>query len=116
MKKLTLAFLISFGVWSEEEYRLQNWRASEIFSPAISKRCQILVEEREKKKTYKQKLRSLLQENLRLQDETPLRKVSIKKKLELGQSRIEREVELAEMRLLNMEESLIRRGCPSNWR
>jgi len=99
-------FIISIDLFS------QDYQTSVILDPSISKRCQALIEKRNDKVRHKQKLQALLKRNKRLQKHTPERKKSILAKLKRNGRELQHELHLALYRIDNMEENIVRQGCP----
>lgn len=85
---------------------------SVITDPSLSRRCEALLEELDKKRAHKQKLTELLVRNERMQRVTPANKKQLKRDLELNHRKIGREIDLARMKIQRQEETLIRGGCP----
>ena len=85
---------------------------SVITDPSLSRRCEALLDELEKKRSHKQKLTELLVRNERMQRVTPKAKNQLKRNLELNHRKLDREIELARMKIQRQEETLIRGGCP----
>lgn len=119
MKKLVLYFLLNIIlIWNFQitttipTAQSQDWQGSVIDDPALTSRCQELIEERNQKITFRQKLAGLIQRNERLKKITPVSKLTIKKKLDSNYKRLSHEFELSKLKLTNMEENIIRKGCP----
>lgn len=110
MKKLVFCFLLSVLFFSTAQS--QDWQGSVINDPVLTSRCQELLEERNQKITFRQKLAGLIQRNERLKKITPASKLTVKKKLDANNKRLSREFELSKLKLTNMEENIIRKGCP----
>lgn len=85
---------------------------SVITDPSLSRRCEALLDELDKKRAHKQKLTELLVRNERMQRVTPANKKQLKRNLELNHRKIDREIDLARMKIQRQEETLIRGGCP----
>lgn len=85
---------------------------SVITDPSLSRRCEALLSELDKKRAHKQKLTELLVRNERMQRVTPTNKKQLKRNLELNHRKIDREIDLARMKIQRQEETLIRGGCP----
>lgn len=85
---------------------------SVITDPSLSRRCEALLEELAQKRDHKQKLTELLVRNERMQRVTPKQKDQLKRDLQLNYRKIERELDLARMKIQRQEETLIRGGCP----
>lgn len=109
MRKVFCFFLISFSfyAWSKEGIR-------EIFSPFnTSNRCRELLKKRESKVHFVSKLEGLNRRSKQLIEKSSRKKkISTSKKLKRAQVRIERELMAAKLGLKNMEEDIIRKGCP----
>lgn len=85
-----------------------------LFSPYnTSNRCQELLTKRTKKMEFISKLESLKQRNRKLLESFKKdRRILSQDRLKRNHKRIDRELTVAEMNLKNMEENIIRKGCP----
>ena len=83
-----------------------------ITDPAISRRCKALINERNEKIQYIQKLNFLLLRNEKLKEKTKVNEVNLRNKLDLNQVQIKNNQRLSNMRLKSMEENIVRKGCP----
>lgn len=83
-----------------------------INSGAYSSRCTSLMQERNEKIHHIQKLKSLKKKTLSLKNKSEKKRPTAVKRLELSLLEIENNLRLSEMRLKNMEENIIRQGCP----
>ncbi len=90
----------------------QDWHGSVIDNPILTSRCQELTEDRNNKVIFKQRLMAILKRNERLQKIAPANKLKVKKILEINHRRLVRELYLTKLKLTNMEENIIRKGCP----
>ena len=111
-----LGFLLAFWLLCSSAYAqgFADSMISEsvITDPSLSRRCEALLEELNQKRDHKQKLTELLVRNERMQKVTPPQKKQLKRHLELNYRKIERELDLARMKIQRQEETLIRGGCP----
>ncbi|MBI2520561.1 MAG: hypothetical protein HYV97_09085 [Bdellovibrio sp.] len=100
--------LIMFGplAWSQE------WLGNVITDPAISKRCDDLAKKREQKLGHKQKLMALLKRNNHLQKIAPPNRRTVKLKLEINEGQLNQELDLTRLTIEQLEEGIIRKGCP----
>jgi hypothetical protein len=83
-----------------------------ITDPAISKRCYQMIEKRQEKITIKQKVRALIERNRYLQKMTPQNKKNAKDRLLINMRNLENEQKLIDFKIQNLEEEVIRKGCP----
>ncbi len=83
-----------------------------ITDPNLSLRCKELMEERSQKVKVRQRLSDLLQRNQNLLKNTPAMRVQMKKRLESSHISVRNELYLASLQVQNMEETIIRSGCP----
>lgn len=91
---------------------IKAFAQSGITDPTISLRCQELINARQSKLLNKQKIRELIDRNEKLQKITPEERVSIREKLILNHSKLEKELELVLLKIEKQEETIIRQGCP----
>ncbi|EQC52369.1 hypothetical protein M901_0433 [Bacteriovorax sp. DB6_IX] len=89
-----------------------NIQEAIITDPSISRRCESLVDNRRRKVKHRQRLTYLNERNKKLQKATPVAKKSIRQKLIENQKSIFKELRLTNLRIQDIEESIIRRGCP----
>lgn len=80
--------------------------------PALSLRCKELHSERTAKIKLQQKLNALLQRNNSLIKKSPQAKETLHAKLKSNSMRIENEIYLTNLGIEQMEENIIRSGCP----
>lgn len=78
----------------------------------VSERCKNLLIEREKKVQLIQKINDLKRRNLKLFKEVAPHKESYINKIEMTRNRINNNLLFEKTRLTNMEEKIVRRGCP----
>lgn len=106
---LFLIIILNFGsnIASAEDYK-----RSVINDPSISRRCELLSEERKLKIASKQRVAGLIERNKHLQQITPENKISVKKKLEINLGHLEHELILIKTQIQYQEENLVRKGCP----
>jgi len=90
----------------------KNIQEAIITDPSISRRCENLVDNRKKKVKHRQRLTYLNERNKKLQKMTPKAKISIRNKLIENRKSISKELRLTNLRIQDIEESIIRRGCP----
>lgn len=101
-----LLFLLSFGAWP------QDFERSVITDPAISRRCESMLKKRRQKVQNKQRLDALVVRNQTLQRAAPENKVSVLKDLDRNLSRVQQERQLTLMQIQDIEETIVRQGCP----
>lgn len=90
----------------------RDYSRSIITDPSISRRCDALVEARNDKLSYKQRIQALLKRCERLLKMAPPEKRTLVKKLSRTKGHLEQELQLAVDKLQNQEEDIIRKGCP----
>ena len=90
----------------------QDFKRTIITDPAISRRCEQLIQEREDKIQHKQKIMELISRNRLLFFETPKHRLSILERLRLNYGKLRRELRLSLIKINRQEEHLVRRGCP----
>lgn len=106
--KLMLVFLI----FTQTELFAQDFKRKIITDPALSRRCEQLIQEREDKVQHKQKVMELISRNRLLFFETPKHRISVLEKLRINYGKLRRELRLALIKINRQEEHLVRRGCP----
>lgn len=90
----------------------QDFKRKIITDPAISRRCEQLIQEREDKVKHKQKIMELISRNRQLFFETPKHRLSVLEQLRLNYGKLRRELRLSLIKINRQEEHLVRRGCP----
>ena len=103
---LTLVIL-SLGVLAVNDYR-----NTVITDPAISRRCDALMKQRNEKVEHKQKIMDLIQRNKRLISITPPERITVIEKLRKNFKSLGKELRHTLNQIQNREESIIRKGCP----
>lgn len=83
-----------------------------VLDPAISRRCNDLMEERNSKVKMKQKLVSLINRNEKLLQKIPENKEIIKARLDQTLIQSKQELQLTLLQIDAMEEKIVRKGCP----
>lgn len=83
-----------------------------ITDPNLSQRCRELLQERNDKIKVRQKLTALYQRNQNLLKKTPLSRPLAVKKAEATGITLRNELYLASLQVQNLEESIVRSGCP----
>ena len=83
-----------------------------ITDPSISRRCSALIHNRKQRVKHRQRLTFLSLRNQKLQKATPENKKSILDRLKTNHTNIENELKLTNLKIQNLEESIIRKGCP----
>ncbi len=81
-------------------------------SPNMSVRCRDLLKERNEKIQVRQKLSSLVQRNDALLKKVAPNRVSMRRRLEANGITLRNEHYLAALQVQNMEEGIVRSGCP----
>ena len=90
----------------------RDFKRKIITDPAISRRCEQLIQERGEKVVHKQKVMELISRNRLLFFETPKHRLSVLEKLRINYGKLRRELRLALIKINRQEEHLVRRGCP----
>lgn len=103
---LSICFFLGPGLWA------QDFERSAITDPAISRRCESMLEKRRQKIQNKQRFDALVVRNQTLQRQAPKNKVSVIKDLERHLNRVQQERELTLMQIQDIEETIVRQGCP----
>src|SRR5690606_17797697 len=110
---LLLLSFIAPEIGAQEQPRVENeFSINVITDPAISRRCQRLLQERNQKVSLRQQLSTLLARNQRLAKITPPEKKSIMRELTANRLGISKELRLVNLRIQRYEEDIIRKGCP----
>jgi hypothetical protein len=90
----------------------ENYQQNIIDDPKSGRRCDALLEKRLERIELKQRLKALIVRNKKLTAITPPEKKSLLLKLSTTHARLKREIKLSEIKIENMDEQLIRKGCP----
>lgn len=98
--------LLASGVFA------QDYRSTVVTDPSISRRCDALMGKRNLKIEHKQKLKSLIVRNKKIQKIVPGEKRSVKQSLQKNLRHLEHELKLTLVQIQNQEENIIRKGCP----
>ena len=108
MKTLVFALLhtVSAPTWA------QDYRSTVVTDPSISRRCDALITKRNLKVDHKQKLKTIIIRNQKIQKIVPGEKRSIKQSLQKNLRHLEHELKLTLVQIQNQEENIIRKGCP----
>lgn len=110
--KIVLIFLL---IWPSMSILLaapKNYGESIITDPSIRRRCQGLIDKRQEKIEIKQRLSSLISKNEKLNQLTPNNKKKLKEKFVKNHRDLVKEQALVKERISNLEETIVRRGCP----
>ena len=90
----------------------EDFKRTVITDPSISRRCELLAENRKTKISHKQRIMAMIERNKHLQKMTPENKVTLKRKLEVNLGHLEHELTLVLTQIQFQEESIVRKGCP----
>ena len=112
MKSLAIVGILTLLIMAESRAQTDSAVRDIITDPNLSMRCKELMQERNDKIKIRQRLNDLLQRNQNLLKSTPDMRVQMKKRLEASQISVRNELYLASLQVQNMEESIIRSGCP----
>ncbi len=103
MKTVLLLTLISFCALSSDAI---------LEDPMISIRCKDLIRERNSKVTIKQRYKSLIERSKRLLKITPDYRDTARGKLGSSKKKLEMSYNESILRIKEMEENIVRSGCP----
>lgn len=109
---LIKTFFLSIFIGISSLVYAQEYKRTVINDPSISRRCELLTEERQNKLEHKQRIMALIERNKHLQKITPENKKTTKRKLEINLGHLEHELSLTLNQIQFHEESIIRKGCP----
>jgi hypothetical protein len=111
MARKVLTFLITLLGFMGKSYA-EDYRRTVINDPSISRRCEVLTENRIEKIAHKQRILALIERNKHLQKITPENKITVKRKLEINLGHLEHELSLTQTQIQYHEENIVRKGCP----
>lgn len=103
------SFLICFAAPKASS---QEWRTTVITDPSISSRCESLAKKRLETVDHKQKLQGLNLRTLNLINRMPKNRITLRRDVENTRSKVINELELIRLRIQNLEEHIVRQGCP----
>lgn len=103
-----IVLAVSFGVQALDEALMQD----AITKPVLSLRCRDLFQERSQKIKVQQRLNALLSRNEDLIKKSPKAKQTLHGRLESTKVKIKNELYLTNLQIENMEENIVRSGCP----
>jgi hypothetical protein len=83
-----------------------------ITDPSVTLRCKELIKERTAKVLIKQKMKDLLKRTEKMIAKTPRHKKTVISKLRLTYQELRNEIYLINIVIRNMEENIVRKGCP----
>jgi hypothetical protein len=83
-----------------------------VTDPSLSRRCEVLLEQRKKRIRHKLKLMALSQRNLNLQKDLPPQMDNLRQKLKKNNYEIDLELGLIRQKIQREDEDLVRTGCP----
>jgi hypothetical protein len=104
----TVMFLALTRSYAQEVYLMQD----AINRPATSLRCKEMLSERDDKVRVQQKLNALMQRNLDLIKKNPKANQSMQSRLQASLIKVKNELHLTTLNIQNMEENIVRSGCP----
>jgi|GEM_PF-585231 len=107
-----LIFILPILIGLSPTISAQEWIGNVISDPAISKRCNELSKKRQQKLEHKQKLMALHKRNTSAQKGTPKNRKTIKTRLEINEGQLKQEINLTRLVIEQLEENIIRKGCP----
>jgi hypothetical protein len=90
----------------------QSSMADLITDPSVSLRCKELIKDRNSKVLTKQRMKDLLKRNEKMITKTPRHKKTVLSKLRLAYQELRNEIYLINIVIRNMEENIVRKGCP----
>lgn len=83
-----------------------------ITDPSLSIRCKELIKDRAAKIQIKQSMKDLQNRNEKMLAKTPKHKRVVHSKLNLTYQELKNEIYLINIVIRNMEENIVRKGCP----
>lgn len=98
----------SFNLWAQDG----EFHSPDYSKPILSLRCKELLKERDLKVKTLQKYNSLLQRNRDMVKKAPKAKPSFHNRLDSTQVKIQSQITQTEESIKNMEENIVRSGCP----
>lgn len=110
-QRISPLFLIVF-LGCSSVGRAEDFKRTVINDPSISRRCELLTEERKQKIKNKQRVLAMIERNKHLQKITPENKLTLKNKLERNLGHLEHELTLIHTQIQFHEENIVRKGCP----
>lgn len=110
-KTVFFALVIYFSL-SSASTLANEFKSSAIMNPSISRRCQFADKERQDKLRHKQKLMELITRNQTLVKKTPSHRQSVLRKLKANFNRLRQELRLTLIKISQMEENIVKKGCP----
>lgn len=102
----TFCILLSSELWA------QSTHLSIIRDPHLNGRCKELLAKRYQLIEIKRKIKGLLNTNVNLRSGIPPEKINLHKKIYRNHQKLEREYYYIGQKIINLEETLIKRGCP----
>ncbi len=87
-------------------------KKEDLSTPKLTDDCHHMLKERGKKIRHQQRIAALLKKNEDLQKRAIKQSPTTAKKLKFNKSSLIREQRLVDIKIENMEEQIIRRGCP----
>lgn len=106
--KIVFLFIVTTSLWAQDDALMQD----AITKPALSLRCKELFNERADKIRMQQKLNGLLSRNQEMVKKSPNAKQAFHARLKASEIRIKNELHLTNLRIQEMEENIVRSGCP----
>ncbi|MBF0297138.1 MAG: hypothetical protein HQK51_00325 [Oligoflexia bacterium] len=109
---LSILFFLALVVIGIDDTTLLAAEEDVIINPKISSRCDELIKTRDNRIMLKQKAVSLSQRIEKLKQQVPINKKTLVKKLEYISNRVSQQIQLMNLQAKNLEEDIVRRGCP----
>lgn len=104
--------LLLFGVSITQVGQAKSYRTGSIITnPNISAQCEELIRKRQQKIGHKQRLVGILDRNKGLQVNSPKNRITALNSLKAHEIRVTNEIKLAKLKITNLDEEIIRRGC-----
>jgi len=110
--QIFMRLLLFAGLWVYAVANGQLNESSVLTNPSISKRCHELKRDKDKILSVKQRLSALIERNRRLRQRSSKDQKNLQKITHTLQGNLKREFALVKTRLANLNENLIRKGCP----
>ena len=111
-KRLIFIILVGILVGLSRQATAQITLRNILKDPAVSLRCKELIKERQEKLEVKQKAQFLMRKSEGIEENSPDRKLSIKRKMKVSQAKLRRKIFVVGKQIERMEDHIIRTGCP----
>lgn len=109
---LLLTTLLYLGCFLHQQLAAQSTHLSIIKDPHLNGRCKELLTKRYQLVEIKRKIKGMINTNHNLTAGIPPEKINLHKKLYRNHQKLQREYYYVGQKIINLEETLIKRGCP----